>query len=48
MDKSVIENGAYVATNLVVNYLKNVEELDTETDDRCTPKSIDNQSPSSG
>lgn len=32
LEKSVIENGAYVATNLVVQYLKNVDEMDTEGD----------------
>lgn len=37
LDKSVIENGAYIQTNLVVNYLKNVEDdNDTESDEKST------------
>lgn len=36
LEKSMIENGAYIQTNLVVNYLKNVEEdhLETESDEK--------------
>lgn len=32
LEKSMIENGAYVQTNLVAHYLKNVEEENNETE----------------
>lgn len=39
LEKSVIENGAYIQTNLVVNYLKNVEEdNETESDEKISPQ----------
>lgn len=35
LEKSMLENGAYIQTNLVVNYLKNVEEdNETESDEK--------------